>query len=355
MKRILVYGMTENNGGIESYVMNYYRHINKDLLQFDFVTDHPSIAYSEEIKALGGEVYFIPSRRGNLLKHIVDFKKIIARGKYDVVYLNLLSASGVFSVFAAKLAGAKTVVHSHNDSVGNLKVHNFLRPMLNFCTDKRLSCSADAGTFMFGNKECKVINNAIDTTILKFDEDLRNSTRESFGFKENDFVVGHVGRMCYQKNSLFVIDVFSELLKINPSAKLLFVGMGEDYDAVLEKVNELNLSSSIVLAGMRSDMQAIYSAMDVFLLPSRFEGWGMVAVEAQAFGLPCVVSDRVKPEVNITGLMTYLSLDLPTSDWAKKLTDVSRPIDNVSKKIIDSNFDISTEALKLQEYFLNEI
>lgn len=359
MKRVLVYGMTSNNGGMEAYVMNYFSHFNTDRLIFDFVTDCKAIAWKDEIEKLGGKIYYIPSRRESLKSHMGGLKKIIKENKYNVVYFNLLSASGVFSVLAAhSVKGVKTVVHSHNDNVGNIKVHNILRPILNRVTDFRLACSDEAGKFMFGEKsfndgEIKVINNAINTEKYKFNHENSKKIREEF-LLNNKFVVGHVGRMCYQKNSEFIIEIFNEVLKKKKDSVLLYVGDGEDKPLVEEAIKKYGIEKDVVLTGMRSDVPKLYSAMDVFLLPSRFEGLAVVAVEAQAAGLPCFVSTNVNPHTKLVDNFNFVSLEESAEKWADIiLSSVGTERNCNIQEIIDKGFDINSEVEKLEEFFIN--
>lgn len=361
MKRVLVYGMTSNNGGIEAFLMNYFTHFNKERLVFDFVTDYEIIAWNEEIEKLGGKVYFIPSRRKNLFAHMKEIRKIIKNNGYKVVYYNLLSASGVFSVLASKgIRGVKTVVHSHNDNVGNLRVHKMLRPILNLISNYRLACSDDAGKFMFSDKvfnsgEVEVINNAIDTSKFRFDESIRKQVRDEFGFSDN-FVIGHVGRMCYQKNSEFIIKIFNEVSKLDDNARLLYVGTGEDYEKVKDEINKNKLNDKVILAGMRNDVPKLYMGMDVFLLPSRFEGLAVVAVEAQTSGLICFASETVNKKTKMTDEFKFISLDKSAADWARNILNAKgmKRIDN-SAKIKANGYDISVQVKELEDFFVDEV
>lgn len=359
MKRVLVYGMTSNNGGMEACVMNYFSHFNTDKLIFDFVTDSETIAWKDEIEKLGGKIYYIPSRRDNLLAHMKGIKKIIKEKGYKVVYFNLLSASGVFTVLAANsVKGVDIVVHSHNDNVGNIKVHNTLRPILNKITDYRLACSDEAGKFMFGEKEfkrgnIKVINNAIDTKKYAFNNEKRQEIRKEFSIGDN-FIVGHVGRMCYQKNSEFIIEIFNEIVKKKQDAILMYVGDGEDKPLVETAIKKYGIEKNVILTGMRNDVPDLYSAMDVFLLPSRFEGFGMVGVEAQAAGLPCFVSTTVNKKTKVFENYQMIPLDEPVSKWADIILEYAGAERNCDIKVIaDKGFDINSEVEKLEKFFID--
>lgn len=353
MRRILVYGMTENRGGIESYLMNYFKSFDHSKIIFDFVTDSPSVAYEKEIISLGSKIFYIPSRRENVIKNMLSIRKIVLENGYDTVYYNILSASAVFSMLG--LLGTKRVkiiTHSHNNSVGNLKVHLTLRPLLNFMTDKRLACSVTAAKFMFGKRYAKrtvIINNAVDTERFKFNSLVRNEVRKEFGI-ENRLVIGHIGRLCYQKNTLFLIDIFNEIVKQNKNAVLLLVGDGEDRNAVINKINQLGLHKSVIMTGVRSDIHRLLQAMDLLLLPSRFEGLPVVLIEAQSAGLRCLTSNAVTKAAKITDLLQYINSNASASFWAKKAIQCANyERFDTAEETKNAGFDIRTQAAYLQE------
>ncbi|MCH5191134.1 MAG: glycosyltransferase family 1 protein [Oscillospiraceae bacterium] len=356
MRRILVYGMTENSGGIEAYLMNYFINLDRSKIIFDFVTDCPVMAYEKEAVSLGSKIFYIPSRRENIIRHMMSIRKIVSENGYDTVYYNILSASAVFSMFGLfGKKGIKIITHSHNNSVGNLRVHLILRPLLNFMTDKRLACSKGAAKFMFGEKYAKsatVINNAVDTERFKFDQFVRNEVRKEFHI-ENRLVIGHIGRLCYQKNTLFLIDVFNEILKHNRNAVLLLVGDGEDKDAVLNKIKNLGLGKCVIMTGVRSDVHRILQAMDLLLLPSRFEGLPVVLIEAQSSGLRCLTSSAVTKAAKVTELVQYINLNASASFWAKRALQCARyERADTSEEIKNAGFDIKAQAAHLQDVFL---
>lgn len=352
MHRILVYGMTENSGGIEACLMNYFRRFDRTKVLFDFVTEYHTVAYEEEITRLGGKIYRIPARRENLIKHMLSLRKIVSENGYDTVYFNLLSASAVFSELALfGKQNVKIITHSHNDSVGNRKVHMALRPLLNRMTDTRFACSDAAAEFMFGKRYAKkttVVNNAIEAGAYQFDASVRDAVRKEFGLTDK-LVIGHVGRLCYQKNTLFLIDIFHEIRKRKENAVLLLVGDGEDRDAVCQKIRALELADSVVMTGVRSDVARLLQAMDIFLLPSRFEGLSIALVEAQASGLMCYTSSAVSRQTKITELLRFVEQNATAEEWAQAAlshTDYERK--NTRAEIRSAGYDIETQALHLQ-------
>ncbi len=361
MKRILVYGMTSNRGGIEAYLMTYFRILSKNEdIVFDFVSEHNPIAYEDEVKELGGKIHYIPSRRENLLKHMMGIRRILKENReYEVFYANILSASECFTVIAAKgLNNVKTVVHSHNGNVKNIKKHLILRPILNMFTDMRLSCAKPAAEFMFGKKMAKsvpIINNAIQLEKYSYNAETRQRVRESFGI-EDETVIGHVGRFCYQKNSLYVIDVFAKYLQKDKNAKLLLVGDGEDRQQVEKKIVQLKIEDHVLLLGMRTDVEELMQGMDMLLFPSRFEGFSIVIIEAQCSGLPIVASDVLPEETRLTDCIHYLSIEHEdVNTWADKMKNLlgNYKREDKSNDIRKAGYDISECARVLSDVLKN--
>ena len=349
MKKILVFGMTENPGGIESYIMNYYKRITPQRIHFDFVVCDKTIAYKNEIETRGGKIFFIPGRRENLLNHMAGLRRIAKQG-YDAVYFNLLSASEFFSVISVKgIAGVKIIVHSHNNYVKTIKRHLFLRQFLNMAVDKRLACSEEAARFMFGrhSKDAVVIQNAIEIEKYLFNPPIRKKIREENNIG-NNFLVGHVGRLCYQKNTLFLLDIFSELHKKNPNTKLVIIGDGEDHQKVLDKISELSLNEYVIMTGAIRNVNEWMQTMDVFLLPSRFEGLPVVAIEAQAAGLPCVFSDTFSKASAVTENVEFLPLSLSAGEWGERvLLHEGENRKNTYAELTEAGYNIENEVENL--------
>lgn len=345
MKKVLVYGMTENPGGIEAYLMNYYKRISPARIHFDFVTCDNRIAFEKDIKEQGGKIFFIPARRENLIKHMKELRKIAACG-YDVVYFNLLSASEFFSVVSVKgIKGVTIVVHSHNNYVKTIKRHLVLRQFLNLVADRRLACSKEAAQFMFGRhwEDAIIINNAIDVKKYIFNSNVRNRIREENNIGDS-FLVGHVGRLCYQKNTLFLLDIFDEIHKQFPNSKLVIIGEGEDRQQILERISELSLDQYIIMTGAIKNVNEWMQAMDVFVLPSRFEGLPVVSIEAQAAGLHCVCSDRFSKACDVTGNIEFISLRETPKEWANHILARRNDFrEDTYQKVTNSGYNIENQ------------
>lgn len=320
MKRVLVYGMTDNPGGIESYLMLLLEKLKEYDILLDFVTDFPTIAYREDIKKAGARVYYIPPKSKNLPGHMGAMRRILKKHpEYDSVYFNLLDAGGVVTALVPWLMGRKIIVHSHNGDTDKIKLHKRCKKMLSRITKGYVACSGTAARYMFTEKvqdKVLIIPNAIDVDRYMYQPGLREEKRRELGIQDK-FVVCHVGRITRQKNPYRVLDIFEELNKREPDSILLYVGngdMGEEIKAYISK-KEL----PVVLLGVRNDIPELMNAADVFLLPSLYEGFPIVAVEAQCQGLPTVMSTNITKEIKLTPLASFISLEEADSVWADRL------------------------------------
>ncbi len=346
-------------GGVESVVMNYYRFIDKTKIQFDFICDEDStcIPY-DEIEQLGGKVILIPPYQ-KIFKYHKELKKVLKEGKYKIVHSHINTLS-VFALFAAKRAGVPVrIAHSH--STTNKKefkkniIKQLLRPFSKLFATDYFCCSELAGRWLFGNKEYDkgnvyLLNNAIDLDKFKYDENMRRAKRKELGITDDTLVIGHVGRFVETKNHRFLIDIFNEIHKEEPNSMLLLVGCGPLMDEIKEKVESLKLNDSVKFLGQRSDVNDLYQVMDLFLLPSLYEGLGMVAIEAQVSGLPCIASSEVPNVTNVTGNLEFVGLDQNVKDWSEVIKKVSnkKRID-FSKKTAATGFDINKEAKSYED------
>lgn len=313
-------------GGVESVIMNYYRHIDRSKIQFDFICDEDStnIPY-DEIENFGGHVILCPPYQ-KLAKYLKFLKQLFREKKYRIVHSNINTLS-VFPLYAAKKAGVPVrIAHSHSTSnprewKKNL-MKNALRPFSKVWATDYFACTKYAGEYQFGKKaveqgKVKIITNAIDIEKFKFDPEARKRLRKEFGFKDDDYVIGNFGRLIPQKNQLFLIDAFAEFKKKNSNAKLLIVGEGELRDKLEEKIASHGLSKDVRIEGFRKDLNECYSALDLFAFPSIYEGLGMVAVEAQVNGLVVLASNEVPKDANI-GNMRFMLNWLEMCEWKRE-------------------------------------
>ena len=347
-------------GGVESVVMNYYRHIDRSKIQFDFICDEDStnIPY-DEINSLGGKVILIPPYQ-KVIKYHNELKKVLKDGNYKIVHSHINTLS-VFSLWAAKSAGVPVrIAHSHSTTNKKEKKKNLMKQVLKhfskvFATDY-MCCSELAGRWLFGDKEYDrgnvyLLNNAIDLDKFKYDENIRKEKRKELNISDDTLVIGHVGRFVEQKNHRFLIDIFNEVHKERKNSILLLAGQGPLVEEIHEKVNELGLNESVRFLGQRKDIDKLYQAMDLFLFPSLYEGLGMVAVEAQVSGLPCVVSTEIPEIAKKKKKITFVNLENKIETWTEI---IFKYIKNINRKNINftdgiKKYDIIKEATKLEK------
>lgn len=349
-------------GGVESVVMNYYKNIDRDKIQFDFICDDDSICIpKEEIEKLGGKVILIPPYQ-KLFKYHKELKRVLKEEKYKIVHSHI-NALSVFSLWAAKSAKVPIrIAHSHSTS--NKKewkktlLKNLLRPFSKVFATDYFCCSELAGRWLFGNKvydEGKVylLNNAIDVKKFKYNEKKRKEKRNELNIKDNTLVIGHIGRFVKQKNHEFLIDIFNEIHKQNKNILLLLAGEGPLKEEVKEKVKELGLEKNVQFLGQRNDANELYQAFDAFVLPSLYEGLPVVGVEAQSSGLPCFLSTDMTKETKVLSTTKFIELSKSPKEWAdiilKELNNFKRK--DTTKEITDNNFNIAKEALKLENIY----
>lgn len=346
-------------GGVESVVMNYYKNIDKNKIQFDFICDNDStnIPYGE-IESLGGKVILIHPYQ-KVFKYHKELKKVLREGNYKIVHSHISTLS-VFSLFAAKCAGVPVrISHSHSTTNKMEKKKNLMKQVLRpfsklFATDY-MCCSELAGRWLFGDKEYDkgnvyLLNNAIDLEKFKYDEIIRKEKKRELNIDNDTLVIGHVGRFVEQKNHRFLIDIFNEVHKQNNNSILLLAGQGPLMDEIKEKVKTLDLEQNVKFLGQRNDINELYQAFDVFCLPSLYEGLPVVGVEAQATGLLCYLSDDMTKETKVLDSTMFMSLNNSAKEWADNifLSFNKFKRKDTKKEISNNNFNIKNESYKLE-------
>lgn len=358
------------NGGQESFLMNMYRNMDRTKVQLDFLTpftcDNPDLKM--EIESMGGKVftYDHPFGENNNTVFKESVQDFLSRHPYLIVHFH--SGSTYALMEGAKLAHDAgipvRVVHSHCGGFKNLKYHVIktlsIPYLLKYPTDY-LACSDLAAEWKFPksvirNHRYTVIRNAVDTDRFRLDPDLRMKTRESLGIPEDTPVLGHVGRFSLQKNHAFLIDIFSAVHRKNPEAILLLAGAGELEPEIRDKVKALDLEDSVKFLGLRKDIPALMNAMDVFVLPSFFEGLPVVGVEAQATGLSVITSTAVARELPLKDLAQFISLESSPEIWANailKTVDESRlHRRNTTQEIAEAGYEIKAAARAFEQFYL---
>ncbi|MDY6263404.1 MAG: glycosyltransferase family 1 protein [Fibrobacter sp.] len=344
-------------GGLETLIMNLYRHIDRNKVQFDFIVHYskPNF-YDEEIKKNSGRIYYLSFRDdGNILKYIRDLYKIFKENRYVIVHSHMPSLAFVH-LGIAKLCGVKIrIVHSHNSSSSKTlkgRVKAVLLKLAPIFANKYFACSQSAGRFLYGKASFHVVNNAIDLKRFVFSTEKRDQIRSEFGVDSNTIVVGHIGRFNVQKNHMFLLDIFAECLKKNENMKLVLVGDGELKKSILEKISELGLKENVILTGVRKNVHFFYSIFDVFVLPSLFEGLPVTGVEAQACGVPSLFSSEITQEVNLLPTTRYLSLKESPQTWADSILEMSKKGHAQNAAEYLQKYDILRESKKLEEWYL---
>ena len=343
-------------GGVEQVAMNYYRHIDRSLVQFDFlVCEGSGMVPRGEIESMGGRVLMVPPYK-RLPRYTRELERLFREGRWPIVH-SPVNALSVFPLRAAKRAGAPVrIAHSHTTTgkgeTAKSAAKAVLRRFSNVYPTHRMACSRYAGEWLFGKgAEFEVVYNAIDLSRFAFDAEARARARTDLGLVDDQLAIGHVGRFVPVKNHRFLIEAFAELVKLRPDAVLLLVGSGEAEALVEGWAAERGVADRVRFLGQRNDVDRLYQALDAFALPSLYEGLPLVSVEAQAAGLPCLLSDRITREVDVTGAVRFLPIDDPSA-WAEALSEV-QPGTRIDACRDDfENYDIDCAAERLAARYL---
>lgn len=335
-------------GGMGSFLMNLYRNIDRSKVQFDFIVmGEKAVNYHEEARELGANIYKVTGLSRNPIRYFAEIRSIIRKNKYDAVFRHTDVATVAIDLLAATMGGAKVrIPHSHSTDSKYLTLHKMLRPILVKLSTDYYACSKPAAAWMYGKKiyngnRYKIVKNGIDLDSYKFDPNTRESKRKQLEIDKDTLLVGHVGNFVYAKNHLFLLEIFEQVLKLNDDAKLLLAGDGELRNDIEKRIDELGIRNKVLLLGMRNDIPELLQAMDVYLFPSVYEGLPVALVEAQAAGLPCVISDTIAMESKITNHIQEYSLDLSAKEWAVKVVEWSRLERRDSTEIIrKAGYDI---------------
>ena len=349
-----------NNGGVEAVVMNYYRAIDRTRVQFDFFVDETSsFPQREEIERLGGRCFLVPSY-ARAISYVRALCRLFRENHYQIVH-SQINTMGVFPLFAACLCRIPVrICHNHSTTFRGEGKKNvmkvLLRPFARLFATRYFACGDVAARWMFGSRlvdagRVTVLPNAIDLSAFAFSAEGRSSVRSELGIQDGALLAGHVGRFMFQKNHAFLLHVFSEVLKIRPDAYLMLVGEGELYDQTVQLAKDLCIEQQVLFLGVRKDVSSLYSAMDVFCLPSYYEGLPVVMVESLSNGLTCVVSDHVTTELNAYRVR-QLSLEDGAAAWAKVVCEMAR--DFATPDALFEQFDITKTAKRLEAYYLAE-
>ena len=361
--RILIHGLGSNfAGGVESFIINYFRNLDKDKFHFDFICYDKEPAYCHEIVNQGSNIYFISGRRKNYFLCCKQLENIYNENEYDVVWSNACSLSDILVIkFAYKNKVKKRIIHAHNNNIKPKQIltkilHNInKRKIIKYSTDF-WACSQSAGYFMYPDNvmrspKFKIIYNAIEAKKFSFDKNSRLRKRKELNL-EGKIVFGHIGRFHYQKNHEYLIKIFIEIYKKNQQAVLVLIGDGELRSSIEKIVERNNLTDIVRFLSKREDIPDLLNAMDAFIFPSNYEGLGIVLIEAQASGLQCFVSDIIPQEAIVTDEVYKFSLDETPISWAEKIIkNLNNERKNNYSYIREKGYDIKNETILLEKYF----
>jgi glycosyltransferase involved in cell wall biosynthesis len=359
IKILIVYGGIMQYGGIEAFIMNYFRNLDLSKFQIDFVQHGVGNGvYDSEILNKNSKIFYVPTRSRHPIGNIKELKKIMQSSNYDIVYSHMDAANYYALKIAKQCKVSCRISHSHNtqyltNNILKKMILSIVKQFIPKYATHLLACSQMAGRWLYSRNAFDVIPNAIDFNKYQYSERMRKDIRESLNITDDVFVIGHIGRFEYQKNHEYIIKIFQDVFNQRSNSILVLVGIGTNYSNIQKMVNDLGLQENVRFLGKRSDIQAILSAVDCFILPSRFEGLPLVLVEAQASGLPCFASKGVSAESNILGLVRYIDINQSSSVWAEKILaeDMQRTLFS-REEFIKTGYEITDATKKLERLFL---
>ena len=351
-----------DSGGVERLLLNYYTYMDKTKFRFDFIVHGNEEGMIEkDFKQIGSKVFHIKPKRGNFLDNLISMYKIIKENNYDVIHVHQGFIS-VFPIYFAKKANIKVrIAHSHLAFKKENAFVTILNKIFKFYLKRYathwFACGLDAAKYLWGDKALRegkvfIMKNAIELDKFRFNPYIRGKVRKNLNI-EGKFVVGNVGRFSYQKNHEFLIKIFYEINKKDKNAVLLLVGNGELEQDIRKQVMEMGLEDSVIFLGARNDVNELMQAMDVFVLPSRFEGLPVVCIEAQAASLACFVSESITEEVKITDLIHFISLTKTPAYWSDEILRCKKTYErkDIVHNLTESGYQITYEFRKLENSY----
>lgn len=331
MKRLLCLLSSMNKGGAETFLMKVYRTLDRTRYQMDFcIHVEDKCDYEDEILGMGGRIFRIPPKSKNTKEFKRQLKELISDNRYQYVLKITSNAAGFWDLKIAKKAGAeRTIARSSNSGDGasrmQFMIHRASRVLWQKYADVKIAPSDLAAEYTFGKHavrkgEVGYLNNGLDLKEFRFDEDARFRIRKELAVKDNTIIVGHIGRFNTQKNHGFLVRIFAEYLKSKPESVLVLVGVGDLEEEIRRQVEDLGLSDRVRFLGLRNDIPALMSAFDVFVFPSLYEGMPNTVIEAQACGLPCLLSDTITRQADLCGRLRYLPID-DSARWVEEIAE----------------------------------
>lgn len=348
-----------NMNGISNVVLSYCRELNKYEFEIHIIAGTPvNPVHRQDAIQNNIVITELPSRKKESRHYYKRLFEVLRDEKFDIVHVHGNSATMTVELFLAWLSGTTVrIAHSHNTTCSNMKVHKLLYPFFSLLYTDGFACSDAAGKWLFHNKPFTVIYNGFRTEKFVFNRDSRKGIREALHIKDSDFVMGHVGRFNSQKNHEFLLRVFESVATINLNAWLLLIGDGPDFEKVKQMVSLHPNKERIIVYGETKETAKMYSAMDVFVFPSKFEGLGIVALEAQISGLPCIVSDNVPKDVILSDNIQFVSL-CDKKEWIESVLAQERFDQSSREEFYEANrnsimkYDIDNDVKLLERQYL---
>ena len=355
-------------GGLSTIVLNFGLNQDPNKIIFDYLVMDKvhDKKYKIQIENKKGKVYEL--KTNNKLKRLYLLKKFFKENKYEIIHIHISQCkiSTLIIQFLYKIYGGKKIIlHSHSSGIdinkGSIKIallkHNIFKRILPLMTDEFLTCSKLAGEWLYPKKyldKVKIINNGIDVEKYKFDLEKRNQLRKEMNL-ENKVILGTVGRFSYQKNHEFLIKIFNEVQKIEKESVLLLIGNGELEQKIKEQVKELKLENKVIFLGTTNKVEDYLQIMDIFLLPSKYEGLPIVGIESQASGLKCFFSKNITKELKITDLCGFLDINISPKEWAEQILKYKNTYErkDITKEIEKAGYSIKSSAKELEKIYLN--
>lgn len=365
MVRILQWGMHGNTGGVETFLFNLYKNIDREKVQFDFLIGHDAeIAFEKEILEMGGRIYRVTyAKKESFVKSYSELDKFLKEHK-EISGIHMHSCFVNYSLplrLARKHKIPIRIFHSQNGE-DMYPTKSIIKKFYREIERKRIvsnatdlfACSEQAGKYAFKNVKYKWIKNGTQCERYKFNELTRKQVRHRFNIQDDIKVIGFVGRLQYQKNPLFMLDVFNEYFRMNKNTVLFLIGDGEMKHQLMEKIERLGIKRNVFMLGNRSDLFGLYQAMDLLLFPSLFEGLPVTIVEAQASGLPCLISDTITDKVKASEYLFFADINRQPHEWAERIEEIL--LDDIDRKKdyekVKEVFDMKSIAKEMENYYL---
>lgn len=361
MINILFEGMTYNRGGLETFIINIYNKLDRSRFQCYFIAYDEKIAYEDYMKKTGARVLHLPPRHKGMGNYCRALKQVFQRNNFDVIWSNKSTLSACESIIFAKIFHIPVrIIHGHSSgNMGNwftYMMHCINRLSIRRWSTEQFACSELAARWFFGNHEAVILRNAVDLSSFKYDTQIRKSIRKELGISGKK-VLGHVGRFGLEKNHSKLIRVFKKLHDIDPDTVLILCGDGEEREHIEGLIHEYDLDGCVHLLGIVDNVNEILQGVDIFVMPSLFEGLPFALLEAQASGLKCIVSDTVSRESDVLGWNRFLPLDVSDDIWVRMISEINLDYDREEgyRVLKKKGYDIEDNVYLIEKIILKEV